>query len=372
MPERPPIGENGETAAYEERLMEAALWLERLSRGADERTRASFECWLAASPLNASAFENVSHTQNVTKRAAERPEILALRQQTLARTALGHASTRRRGLPFLRNRRCEDHGENSTDGRNGSVRIAFAAGLAACLVGGIWLAAGQGLPFRESVYLSADSAPAETVYRTGVGEQSTIELADGSQIVLNTASAVRVAYSGSARRLILDHGQAFFTVAKDAERPFTVEANGRVVTAFGTAFDVRIQKETVQVALLEGKVSVSPGGNAQQGTVTLQPNDMLIADKNTLEVVKLANPASLTAWREGLLIFQNDALRSAVEEMNRYSATRIVLNDEAVARLRISGTFRIGQTTAFLEALRGMFPIHAVKRSPDEIVLTAN
>ena len=370
MPERPPIGEKEETAAYEERLMEAALWLERLSRAADEDTRDSFERWLAVSPLNASAFEDVSHTQDMTRRVAARPEILALRQQTLARTTLGRASARRHGFRFLRSRTSEDH--DSTGSRNGGVRTVFAAGLAACLAGGIWLAAGQGLPFRDSARLSADAAPAETTYRTRVGEQATIELADGSQVALNTDSTVRVAYSGSARRVILDHGQAFFTVARDAGRPFTVQADGRVVTALGTAFDVRIQKDRVQVALLEGKVSVSPGGNAQQGTVTLRPNDLLIADKNALEIVRLANPTSLTAWREGLLIFQNDELRSAVAEMNRYSATRIVLNDETVARLRVSGTFRIGQTTAFLEALRGMFPVHAVKRGADEIVLVAN
>jgi transmembrane sensor len=372
MPERPPLGENGDTAAYEEQLTEAALWLERLSHGADEGTRASFECWLAASALNASAFESVRHTHDFTRGAADRPEILALRQQTLARTMLGPASTRRRARPFLQNHRSEGHGETTTNSRNGRAKAVVAAGFATCLGVGIWLAAGQGLPVRERASLSAEAVREETIYRTEVGEQSTIELADGSQIVLNTASAVRVAYSGSARRVTLDHGQAFFTVAKEAGRPFTVEADGRVVTAFGTAFDVRIQKETVQIALLEGKVSVSPRANAQQGTVMLKPNDMLIADKNALEVVKLANPASFTAWREGLLIFQNDELQSAVEEMNRYSATRIVLNDEAVAHHRISGTFRIGQTTAFLEALRGMFPIHAEKRGDEEIVLTAN
>lgn len=359
-------------AADEERLMEAALWLERLSGGADVDTRTSFDLWLAASPLNASAFESVSHIQDVTKGAADQPEILALRQNTLSRTALGRGATRRSALPFLRNRTAGGHGENSTDRRNGRGRAAFAAGLAACFAAIIWFAAGQGFPFRDNTGVSADTFPAETAYRTGVGEQATIELADGSQIVLNTASAVRVAYSDSARWLILDQGQAFFTVARDADRPFTVEADGRVVTAFGTAFDVRIQKETVQVALLEGKVSVSPGGNAQRNAVMLQPNDMLIAGKNTLEVVRLANRASLTAWREGLLIFQNDDLQSAVEEMNRYSATRIVLSDEAVARLRISGSFRIGQTTAFLEALREMFAVRVVKRSPEEIVLAAS
>jgi transmembrane sensor len=369
MSDRPPAGQNVETAADEERLMEAALWLERLSGGSDERTRTSFQRWLAASPLNASAFEIVSHTQALTRRAADQPEILALRQQTLARTALGRAG--RRGLPFLRNRTSEDDGENSTHNRSGRGRAAFAAGLAACLAGGIWLAAGQGFPFRESTSLSADVFPAEIAYRTGVGEQATIELADGSQIVLNTASAVRVAYSGKARRLILDRGQAFFTVATDAGRPFTVEADGRVVTAVGTAFDVRIEKEAVQVALLEGKVSVSPGGPARRDAVMLQPNDMLIAGNDTLEIVRLANPGSLTAWREGLLIFQNDTLQSAVEEMNRYSTTRIVLDNKAVARLRISGTFRIGQTTAFTEALREMFPIRVVRRAPEEIVLAA-
>lgn len=367
MSEKPPTAKTGDPAACEERLMEAAQWREQLSRGRDESTRASFERWLAASPLNKAAFESVSQTAGFARHAADQPEILALRQQTLARIALNRTPPGGRRFSFLQNRLTENRSQDS----KGGFKVAFAAGLAACLAGGIWLAAAQGFSFREGTGLSVAPAFAEALYRTGVGEQATIELADGSQIVLNTDSAVRVAYSVGARRLILDRGQAFFTVARNPRRPFTVEAHGRVVTAFGTAFDVRIQHDTVQVALLEGKVSVGPAGKAQQGAVMLRPNDMLIADRNTLDVIRLENPAAFIAWREGLLIFQNDQLRSAVEEMNRYSATRIVLNDDAVARLRVSGTFRIGQTTAFLEALREMFPVRTERRSAGEIVLTA-
>lgn len=367
MSEKPPIKETAGPTTCEEQLVEAALWLEQLSRSGDDGTRASFECWLAASPLNGAAFESVRQTARFARHAADRPEILALRQQTLARIALDRTPTRGRWFSFLHNRAAESRGED----RKGGFKVALAAGLAACLAGGIWLAASQGFSLRDHVSFSASPAIAEALYRTGVGEQATIELADGSQIVLNTDSIVRVAYSVGARRLILDQGQAFFTVAKDPGRPFTVEADGRVVTAFGTAFDVRIQHDVLQVALLEGKVSVAPAGKVQQGVVMLRPNDMLIADKNTLNLVKLDNPAAFSAWREGLLIFQNDELGFAVAEMNRYSATRVVLSDEAVARLRLSGTFRIGQTRAFLEALQEMFPVRTEQHGAEEIVLTA-
>ena len=356
---------------HSQRLVEAALWLERLSEEVDPGARASFERWLAASPLNVSAFENVSNVQVAASFAADDPEILALRHQTLARVALSTGRTRGRGVLFRRGgpRR---RGNRFFASSNDRFKAALAAGMAVLLLGstGIWLA-GVGMPFRGMAALSTEAEIAEATYRTGVGEQATIELADGSQVVLNTASAVRVAYSASERRLILERGQAFFTVAKDAGRPFTVEADGRVVTAFGTAFDVRIQKSTMQVVLLEGQVSVSPRANARQETMMLKPNDMLIADESAMAIIKPPNIASLTAWRDGLLIFQDDELRAAVEEMNRYSTTRIMLDDETVGSLRISGTFRVGQTAAFVEALREMFDIRVVKRGSEEIVLTA-
>lgn len=360
-----------EADAHSQRLVEAALWLERLSDETDVGTRASFESWLAASPLNMSAFENVSKVHLAASLAADETEILALRHQTVARVALNTRRTRGGGV-LLRRGRPRRRSDRFFASGNNRFKAALAASMAVLLLGGmgIWLA-GVGMPFRGMAALLTDTGIAVATYRTGVGEQATVELADGSQIVLNTASAVRVAYSDSERRLILERGQAFFTVAKDAGRPFTVEANGKTVTAFGTAFDVRIQKSSVHVVLLEGQVSVSPGENAWQKTVMLEPSDMLIADESAMSIVKPQNVASLTAWRDGLLIFQDDELRAAVEEVNRYSTTHIMLDDKTVGGLRISGTFRVGQTAAFVEALREMFSIQVVRRGEEEIVLAA-
>jgi transmembrane sensor len=216
-----------------------------------------------------------------------------------------------------------------------------------------------------------DKAPAAAgrVYQTGVGERLTIGLADGSTAILNTASRLRVAYSDRERRLVLEDGEALFTVAKGQPRPFVVTAGGRSITAHGTEFDVRLDSRTLKVALVEGVVSVRAAADARE--VRLAPRDVLVAEGNLTSVRSGSDLAAFVGWRDGLVMFDNATLAEAAAEMNRYLEQPRLEIEPAVAGLRLSGAFRTGQTAAFLEALDQGFHVVVTERTPRRIVLGA-
>ena len=322
-------------------IEEAALWHERMAGDPDRRTRDAFDAWIGTSPDNATAFAAVATTLAFARDAAEDPGLLALRHQTLARVALA----RRR--PW-----------------HGSGAIAAAAALVLA-VPAVWL----GYSY-VATPAADDAAVAERQYRTALGERRTIQLADGSEVTLNTDSALSVAYSAGERRLVLARGQALFKVAKDAARPFTVTAGGRQVVAHGTEFDVRVAPDLFRVALLEGSISFIPHAGKQGGLVKLKPNDVLTARGDRI-AVDAEDVRALSSWREGLLVLHDRDLRSAAAEMNRYDATHIEFADERTARMRISGAFRVGDTQAFADALADALPIETTERTRDRIVLKA-
>jgi transmembrane sensor len=202
------------------------------------------------------------------------------------------------------------------------------------------------------------SKPGSFFYSTAIGERSTIALEDGSTLVLNTATRLRVDFTRSARNVTLLSGQALFEVASDARRPFTVQAGDRRITALGTAFDVRVEAGVVRVTLLEGRVAVEePGRPANREELT--PGQQLLAASRGAATVRHADVERVTSWRDGRLVFENEPLAGVVAEVNRYSNRKVVLSDPALGELRISGTFRIGSPVNFISALRDYFPIEA-------------
>ncbi|MCW1430764.1 FecR family protein [Novosphingobium sp. JCM 18896] len=320
-------------------IEQAALWHERLARD-PQRTRNALDAWLVASPAHAQAFAEVEATLAIARDAADDPGLLALRHQTLARVAL-----RRR--PWY-----------------GSRAVAAAVALVLA-VPTVWL----GYPYVATL-ASGDAEVTSQHYRTAIGNRRTIQLADGSEVTLNTDTALDVAYSARERRLVLQRGQALFKVTKDAARPFTVTSGLRQVTAHGTEFDVRVDADLFRVALLEGSVSVTAPADKQAGRIMLKPNEVLTARGNRI-AVDSEDVHALASWREGLLVLHDRDLRSAAAEMNRYDARHIEFADERTARMRISGAFRLGDTKAFAEALTDVLPIETAESTSNRIVLKA-
>lgn len=318
---------------------QAAQWQARLLAEPGQRRRSRFARWRADREQHAASHEQIVQTEQLVRSLAGQPEIMALREETLARAH-----------------------QRSTSGASrwwlGSASLAASLILALCV--SLWIAAGPTQPRTMSMAAKADAG--ERI-RTGVGQRAEVELADGSRVMLNTATELRVAFDGQSRRIELLRGQAWFQVARDRARPFVVAAAGREITALGTAFDVRIDRGRLEVMLAEGRVRVTDPARAGVGetgrAIEMVPNQLLIAGPGRVDVRQLADTAPVESWRNGMLIFDNRPLVEAVAEFNRYASRPLRIADQATGQIRISGAFRIGDDRAFTGALAAGFGVKA-------------
>jgi len=330
----------------------ATAWFARRSRGAlTPQAQAELEAWLAADPANRAAYDAVELTWRATEALRADPEVLYLREAAMKTPRLP-----RRGL--------------------------IAAGVAVAVALGVLLAT----PLALGSY-GAIQALQDQEFRTGVGQQATMKLPDGSTVTLNTDSVLRTRQAQGERLLYLDRGQAYFTVAHDPDRPFIVSAGGRTVTALGTAFDVRVDGDRFAVTLVEGKVRVaapvptrSPPAaeGGEPAAVSYQATEMtagsrLVASVTASEPWRVA-PANVvveTSWTRDILIFDDEPLSAVVAELNRYSDKKMVVADTAIETTPISGTFRPGDVDSFVRTLRAYRLARAGGETPETVELRA-
>jgi len=207
-------------------------------------------------------------------------------------------------------------------------------------------------------------------YRTALGETRTVQLVDGSKIHLNTNSSVEVALRDEIRSINLLRGEAQFDVAHDAKRPFIVNADGTLVRAVGTMFNVRLRPEVTELTVIEGIVAVRNGDSAVR---RIESGRSAAVRSGSIAVTHL-EPAKIKqriAWQEGMVEFDGDTLAQAVEEFNRYRATPLVIGDPAIASLRVGGAFRLDRSQDFVDALENGFGIRAVPGSDNSIILVS-
>lgn len=210
-------------------------------------------------------------------------------------------------------------------------------------------------------------APAPDHYETAIGDRRTIALPDGSTLVLNTRSAAEVRYTAGERHVELVRGEAFFSVAKDAARPFVVAAGGVESRALGTAFVVRRGERDTELVVTEGRVKF--------GTVEVSARHRAVGDGRSALRVEPLDDAALArrvAWQSGRVVFRTDMpLAEAAAEFNRYHRTQLVLRDAATAAVPVGGAFETANLEAFVRSLETSFNIAVVERGADRIVLQA-
>jgi transmembrane sensor len=205
-------------------------------------------------------------------------------------------------------------------------------------------------------------------YSTPVGGLASVPLADGSNVTLDTASRIRVQLWRSERRVHLLGGQAFFVVAKDARRPFVVQAAGNRVVAVGTQFSVRRDRDVLWIVVAQGTVRLEPASAPPPGTggePTLLTAGTVARVTSRSVLIEKESPDELEgilSWREGHLTFREATLAEAVAEFNRYNTHKITIVDPRVGNILISGTFRPTHVGAFVRLLASGFSVRAIDR----------
>jgi transmembrane sensor len=209
------------------------------------------------------------------------------------------------------------------------------------------------------------------LYRTQVGERSVVALSDGSRVHLNTASTIEVAMKKDRRLVRLIKGEAMFEVAHDRQRPFLVDAGSARLRAVGTAFNVRIRENVVELTVTEGVVAVVQAGDSVRNAAPhIAAGAGAIIRSSAVAPTVLSGQIlrQRTTWQDGVIELEGETLPQAVEEFNRYRTQPIVVGDARLANIRIGGRFEVDEADKFLTALTSSFPVDAIK-SPDGSVL---
>jgi len=304
----------------------AAAWFVRLrAEHVSAAEQAHFEAWLKASASHARAYEEISAFWNdpgFIRVLAEPPASLGAVKRRPARAKRRHF---------------------------GRLGLAVAACLALLAV-----------ILRP---VSLDCLQAD--YCTAVGEVKVVDLDDGSRVMLNTDSALKVDMTNGLRHVGLMRGEAFFDVRRDANRPFVVDGQHSHTRVKGTQFLVRDGKSADTVTVISGLVEVSLNG---QDSSLLRENDQISVEDGKLGEVHQAT-GSVAPWMKGKLLFDNTPLAEVVAEIARYRRGLLMVKTDGLKMLRVSGRFDVADTDKALESLAQTLPIRIYRITPWLLVI---
>lgn len=287
---------------------EAAAWVAREDRGPLGPDQASaLDTWLQADTRHLGAYAR-AHAVFVRMERSQ-----ALGRGFLPRGSAVSATPSRRRLPWV---------------------ASVAAGLCGLVLAGVLLL----------------QAPVR--HATGLGEVLRVPLSDGSSLVLNSDSEIFVDFDERRREVRLAKGEALFEVASDPQRPFSVVAGERRVTAVGTAFSVHRGPEgDLEVVVREGVVDVD-GGDPQPVRVTANFKVSARPGLNVrIEPLQVEETGRALAWSDGMLAFEGDTLAQAAAQFARYSNVRILIDDPEIAQRRVAGLYSASDPDGFAAAV---------------------
>lgn len=376
-------GQDTERAARQ-----AAEWLQVMRADPAVAERTEFVAWLQASPLNLREFLMADMVGSMLPASAAMDRldvdaaVAAMRADNvvpLHPTADAHVRARRSRwrMPWL---------------QSVAAACVLLVGAAA------WLG-------------TRPPAGAGVEYSTAIGEEKTVLLADGSGVLLYPRSRISVRYGAGSREIDLAEGEAKFTVAHDAARPFRVHSDRSLVQAVGTQFTVNRLPSGTFVTVSEGKVKVSSAAASPGDGVVQWLSRMVVrapavptpsavrAGKMEQAVESLATPVPLVAGeaahiplgtrvlqREAVdnggqanadgtsgrrLLFHDDTLADIAEAFNRYNARQITLGDASIGTQRYSGVFDANDPDSFLQFLDCCAQVSVQPRRDDVLVTAA-
>lgn len=209
-------------------------------------------------------------------------------------------------------------------------------------------------------------------------------LEDGTELDMNHGAEVSIEFSEGVRLVKLLAGEVYFTVAKNAYRPFVVRAGETDVRAVGTAFNVLLGSDSVEVLVTEGKVRVEKSVLSEKRSSNVDSNSVglvmipgqrsvLPLELKTAELTASQVDASeierLLSWKHELLDFDSTPLSEAVTEFNRRNDIQLVIADKSLAELPVVASFRSNNVKGFARLMELTFDVEVERASEQEIVL---
>jgi len=199
-------------------------------------------------------------------------------------------------------------------------------------------------------------------FRTATGERRSVTLADGSRILLNTASAISADFDGVSRRVRQHAGEILVETAHSAryaDQPFIVQTGDGDMQALGTRFLVRMHEQGTTLSVLDGAVRITPARSPRSTVV--QAGERAEFDSHAVRPLA-ALPSEADAWTHGVLYAQDMRLEDFLAELGRYRPGILQCAPE-VADLRVSGTFQLNDTTRVLDLLARTLPVRTEART---------
>lgn len=338
----------------------AALWLAEAEEGLTAERQREFVRWQEMDPRHAAAVRQMQWGRSILRKL---PQIRGELQPVIDFPT---------SQPNATSRRTAGHWRHILGGCAAAVVLGAAAWMA-------WPG-------------KAESAQR---YACDAGGYQRVTLQDGSLLELNEHSKVVVKFLPRVRHISLEAGEAHFSVAKDANRPFVVEAKGLTVRAIGTAFRVRIEPSSVDVLVTEGRVTVNSAALTESAWQTPaepvhlgigQLVEISAGEQSRIETgsgkgvpaitakptVEKATPESIRRaldWQEKRLFFSEVPLREVVAQFNRRNRLQLVVDDQQLASRPVGGTFAADNVEGFVRLLESSGTVTTDRRGEFEIVL---
>ncbi|MBE0352813.1 MULTISPECIES: FecR family protein [Pseudoalteromonas] len=299
---------------------EAALWIDTLADGKlDDLQKRRFMKWLDLTPQNRQIFESMLATW-------QDPDIeIAFKQLKAIKAKPKY--------------------------QFGMLVASFCSAIVLCF----------------AVFFYPSQQTPEAYLLTAKNQSVTYKLSDGSQLELQTSGAIKVAYSSSTRELLLQDGQAYFSVAKDKNRPFIVSTDFGEIKAVGTQFNVDTHPSFAELTVYEGIVEVKNRVNGRH-TLVKAGERVRIEAELTSEISKV-DLANIVDWRSGWIEISDQNLAYLIEHLNRYSKKKIILKTTQLMNQKVAGRFRLDDTDQVVDMLSQMYSLN-ISENNDYLILT--
>ncbi len=326
----------------------AAQWVARMDQGLSPKEQDEYLEWLS---------EDSVHS-----------EMIALHQKTSKRLNL---------LSQWRPEHSDEPNPHLLGARDSSA--AFSRSF---WVGGI---AALGTLVSLSLWLLPLESDEFEFQRIVTDEYEYYELDDGSELDVNGNTELFISYNEEERFINMVRGEAFFTVAHDSKRPFIVSVEGNEFQAIGTAFNIKMEEDSIEMIVTEGKVLSKIPEQKSSGvlrkpkkithTKVVESGARLMLNNLTRERTphKEALPRDtidrLLKWKPELLVFRSTALHNAVAEFNLRNSVKIQIVDHDIMDLRIDAAIRADKLDAFIHLLELTLNIESERVEENLIIL---